>query len=147
MTHSPPPESHQPGAFVAHEPLPRPLVEQLYEDLRARNGPILGGADLAQAMGYRSLAAFRQARRRGQVEVVLFTLPNRRGVFALGLDVARWLADARQANLVAVHDGKDPARMTASPSLPHSDCGTPDSLSARELRLATNIICQEGESP
>lgn len=128
MTLPPPPESHLPlGAFDAHEPLPRPFVEQLYEDLRARNGPILGGADLAQAMGYRSLAAFRQARRRGQVEVVLFTLPNRRGVFALGLDVAEWLADARQANLVVGNDGKHAARMSDPPSPSHSHCGIPDS--------------------
>lgn len=48
---------------------------QLYEDLLERHGPILGGVDLAQAMGYRSLAAFRQARRRGQVEVSLLAFP------------------------------------------------------------------------
>lgn len=57
-----------------------PLINALYEDLRNQHGPILGGADLSKALGYRSLAAFRQARRRGQVEVKLFSLPNRRGV-------------------------------------------------------------------
>ena len=116
MTLPSPPESQKPlRAFDTPEPPPRPLVEQLYEDLCARHGPILGGGDLAQAMGYRTLAAFRQARRRGQVEVALFTLPNRRGVFALGLDVARWLADARQANLVAGNDGKHAASMSGPP--------------------------------
>ncbi len=83
--------------------LSKPLIGQLYEDLLARHGPILGGADLAKAMGYRSLAAFRQARRRGQVEVDLFTLPNRRGVFALSIDVARWLAHTAQANILTSH--------------------------------------------
>lgn len=158
MPLSPPPESDLPlRAFDTHESPPRPLVEQLYEDLRARNGPILGGADLAKAMGYRSLAAFRQARRRGQVEVVLFTLPNCRGVFALGLDVARWLADARQTNLVSVHDSKDADRMLGPPSLQHSHCvphqtecyvltyDAPGWLGG--LRLTANITCQEGESP
>jgi len=105
MTLSPSPKTQSPiRAFDTQQTLQsRPLVEQLYEDLLTSHGLILGGRDLAQAMGYRSLAAFRQARRRGQVEVSLFTLPNRRGVFALGLDVARWLADAYQANLVSSH--------------------------------------------
>ena len=44
----------------------------------------------------------------GQVEVALFTLPNRRGVFALGLDVARWLADAYQTNFVSSHALRQP---------------------------------------
>ena len=135
MTLPTPHESQKPlGAFDRYGPQTRPLFEQLYEDLRARHGPILGGADLAQAMGYRSLAAFRQARRRGQVEIALFTLPNRRGVFALGLDVARWLANACQKNLVSSHDGKDAARKAGPPAPSHSHCGIPDSPSAGVLR-------------
>ena len=135
MTLPSPPESQKPlRAFDTPEPPQRPLVEQLYEDLCARHGPILGGGDLAQAMGYRTLAAFRQARRRGQVEVALFTLPNRRGVFALGLDVARWLANACQKNLVSSHDGKDAARKAGPPAPSHSHCGIPDSPSAGVLR-------------
>jgi hypothetical protein len=73
------------------------LGDALYEDIRKQHGPILGGEDLSKALGYRSLAAFRQARRRGQVEVELFSLPNRRGVFALGLEVARWLVKVSQS--------------------------------------------------
>lgn len=135
MTIAPSPKSQTPFmAFDTQQPQPRLLVEQLYEDLRARHGPILGGGDLAQAMGYRTLAAFRQARRRGQVEVALFTLPNRRGVFALGLDVARWLANACQKNLVSSHDGKDAARKAGPPAPSHSHCGIPDSPSAGVLR-------------
>jgi len=106
MTLSPSPKNQSPLRVLdtQHMLQSKLLVEQLYEDLLVRHGPIIGGVDLAQAMGYRSLAAFRQARRRGQVEVSLFTLPNRRGVFALGLDVARWLADAYQANLVSSYE-------------------------------------------
>lgn len=73
------------------------LGDALYEDLRKQHGPILGGEDLSKALGYRSLAAFRQARRRGQVEIELFSLPNRRGVFALVFEVAQWLAKVSQA--------------------------------------------------
>lgn len=79
--------------------LDAPLINTLYEDLRNQHGPVLGGADLSKALGYRSLAAFRQARRRGQVEVKLFSLPNRRGVFALGREVAQWLAKASQSQV------------------------------------------------
>jgi len=78
-----------------------PLINALYEDLRNQHGPILGGADLSKALGYRSQAAFRQARRRGRVEVKLFSLPNRRGVFALGIEVAQWLAKASQSQATA----------------------------------------------
>lgn len=95
-TKTSPPATYEQGGNLTN--LPMELVEILYEDFRKRHGPILGGGDLAKAMGYRSLAAFRQARRRGQVEVELFSLPNRRGVFALGFDVAKWLAQASQAN-------------------------------------------------
>ena len=110
MTLSPSPKTPSPLRALDTQQIlqSRPLVVQLYEDLLERHGPILGGVDLAQAMGYRSLAAFRQARRRGQVEVSLFTLPNRRGVFALGLDVARWLADAYQTNFVSSHALRQP---------------------------------------
>ncbi|WP_374259379.1 hypothetical protein [Aquabacterium sp.] len=47
------------------------LVEHLSRDLTDRHGPILGGVALARALGYGSLAALRQARRRRQVEVKL----------------------------------------------------------------------------
>lgn len=79
---------------IAH-PVPS-LAERLQRDLQAAHGPVLGGSDLARALGYRSMAAFRQARRRAQVKVTLFTLPHRRGVFALASDVAIWLAQAHQ---------------------------------------------------
>jgi hypothetical protein len=71
------------------------LRARLLEELEARHGPVLGGATLAAALGHRSSASLRQARRRGQVAVALFTLPKRRGHFALTCEVADWLARAR----------------------------------------------------
>lgn len=59
------------------------------------HGPLLGGATLVVALGLTNAAALRQARRRGHVAVALFTLPKRRGYFALTRDVADWLAQAR----------------------------------------------------
>ena len=59
------------------------------------HGHLLGGETLAAALGHKNAASFRQARRRGQVAIPLFTVPNRRGWFALTLDVADWLANLR----------------------------------------------------
>ena len=68
---------------------------ELRESLLRLHGPLLGGEPLASALGHRSAASLRQARRRGQVGVPLFTVPNRRGWFALTLDVADWLSAMR----------------------------------------------------
>lgn len=67
----------------------------LRNELESRHGPLLGGPTLVAALGLASAAALRQARKRGHVAVAVFTLPKRRGVFALTRDVADWLAQAR----------------------------------------------------
>jgi hypothetical protein len=74
------------------------LQAELRETLLLRHGPILGGKPLAVALGYRSVAAFRQARRRGQITVPLFIVPHRQGWFALTQDVADWLTCLRLAS-------------------------------------------------
>ena len=71
------------------------LKDELRREMEASRGPLLGGVALAHALGLESLAALRQARRRGRVSVNLFSLPQRRGYFALTGDVAEWLARAR----------------------------------------------------
>jgi hypothetical protein len=63
----------------------------LYEDMIARHGPLLTGHELFQSLGFRNAAAFRQARLRGHVDVPVFSLPNRKGVFAKTRDIAAWL--------------------------------------------------------
>lgn len=74
---------------------PANLKDQLRETLLRLHGPLLGGEPLVSALGHRSAASLRQARRRGQIGVPLFTIPNRRGWFALTQDVADWLAEMR----------------------------------------------------
>ncbi len=54
--------------------------------------PVLGGEQLRQAMGYRTMGALRQAINQHHFPVRLFTMPKRRGRFVLVADVARWLA-------------------------------------------------------
>lgn len=74
---------------------PADLKTQLRESLLRLHGPLLGGEHLAAALGHRSVASLRQARRRSQITVPLFMVPNRRGWFALTQDVADWLAETR----------------------------------------------------
>jgi hypothetical protein len=76
------------------------LKVQLRESLLRLHGPLLGGKPLVLALGHRSVESLRQARRRGQVAVPLFTVPNRRGWFALTQDVADWLASVRSGTSV-----------------------------------------------
>lgn len=67
-----------------------------------RYGPTLGGRDLYAALGYKTYAAFHRSRQLGAIGVKVFTLPGRRGWFALTTDVAAWLeahADETSANL------------------------------------------------
>ncbi len=84
--------------------------------LLARHGPMLTGAALANALGHVSTASLRQARRRGTITVALFTLPQRRGYFALTHEVAAWIAQAR---LAAVAELANPSQKgdATSPSL------------------------------
>lgn len=74
---------------------PGTLAEKLKTEMEQTHGPLLGGLWLANALGHASVAGLRQARYRGQVAVTLFTLPHRRGFYALTRDVAHWLAQAR----------------------------------------------------
>lgn len=59
------------------------------------HGPLLKGEGLANALGYKNLASLRQAKKRNQVGVALFELPNRKGLYALTAEVADWLAMCR----------------------------------------------------
>jgi hypothetical protein len=54
--------------------------------------PILSGEQLRQAMGYRTMGALRQAVTQKNFPVKLFTIPKRKGRFALVADIAVWLA-------------------------------------------------------
>ncbi len=53
--------------------------------------PLIGGKELFLGLGYQTGAAFRQALRRGQLPIEVFSIPNRRGKFALRADFNNWL--------------------------------------------------------
>ena len=68
------------------------MAETLLKD----NGPLICGERLWRALGFRSAAAFRQAKSRAKLGVRVFNLPSRRGTFAYTSDVADWLAALSQ---------------------------------------------------
>ena len=70
------------------------LAKVLEQDLLNLYGsPLLSGADLQKAMGYRTIDAVRQAIARKTIPVKVFTMKNRRGKYALVKDIAYWLAE------------------------------------------------------
>ncbi|MBL0391190.1 hypothetical protein JJ685_08575 [Ramlibacter monticola] len=65
--------------------------EALEAQLFAIHGPVMGGEALRKALAYPSQEAFRMAVARGKCPVAVFSIPYRRGRFALVEDVAAWL--------------------------------------------------------
>jgi hypothetical protein len=66
-------------------------LDALVSQLRQQHGHLLSGEALWRALGFKSAAAFRQAKARGVVGIRLFNIPNRRGTFATAREVAEWL--------------------------------------------------------
>ena len=56
-----------------------------------RYGPLMGSAALAEALGFASVGAFRQACWRRKIDIPMFNVPGRAGRFAITYDVVRWL--------------------------------------------------------
>lgn len=67
------------------------LENKLYE----LHGPMMTGDMLYKALGYTTADAFRQAVSRKTVPVEVFSIPRRRGTFALTKDVAKWIAEQK----------------------------------------------------
>jgi len=67
------------------------LVETMLKEF----GPLMSGEELRRALGYRTWAAFARAVRMGTIGIPVFEIPNRRGRFALTIDVAKWLIALR----------------------------------------------------
>lgn len=67
------------------------------EDQLQRYGPVIGGEVLRTFFGFRTYAAFQKARRLGELEVVVFRLRGRQGVFAMTAEACAWLVAQRRA--------------------------------------------------
>lgn len=71
----------------------RSLYKELKEELVKKYGVMVNGQSLYEALGYTSGNAFRQALKRGNIQVPLFEVPNRKGKFALTKDIAAWITE------------------------------------------------------
>ena len=85
--------------------------EELHHSLLDGYGPLLSDAVLWRSLGFKTWAGFDKAMRNGKIEVRVFTMPGRRGRYALTLDVAKWLWNLRSTGL-----------------MPHSDNSKSDNL-------------------
>lgn len=78
----------------------------LMQSLQKEYGPLIGGKDLWRALGYKTWAAFAKAARNGTLGIAVFSLPGRRGRFALTADLAEWLISSRQGESTETTDQK-----------------------------------------
>lgn len=76
------------------QPPPLPLRQSLTEQY----GHLVGGADLAKLLGFRSTDTLRKAVANGTLTLSTFTVPGRQGRFALTSDVADWLLSLRDGD-------------------------------------------------
>jgi len=76
--------------------------KSLSDQLMELYGPTLGGRDLYAALGFKTYGAFHRSKQRDEIGIKIFTLPGRRGWFALTTDVAKWLE--KQAERATVLD-------------------------------------------
>lgn len=81
-----------PAEIAAIEALAQKLEREL---MHVYGSPLLTGEKLAEAMGYRSIHALRKHISQQQFPINLFTIPGRKGRFALVRDIAMWLASHR----------------------------------------------------
>ncbi len=76
----------------------------LQQQLLEKYGPLLGGDDLARALGYRTSAAMKKAWREKVLTLNFFRIPGRRGLYCLTGDVATWLCEVASHPAVPGHN-------------------------------------------
>lgn len=84
--------------FREYPAMDTPLADQLRQSLTEQYGQIVGGADLASLLGFRSTDTFRKSINNNTLTLKTFTIPGRQGRFALTLEVATWLATLREGS-------------------------------------------------
>lgn len=68
------------------------LTNDLFHELLTLHGPMMTGTSLYRALGYHTSDSFRQAIYKQTLPIAVFSIPKRRGKFALTKDVATWIA-------------------------------------------------------
>lgn len=69
--------------------------EKWTEMLVDRYGPLIGGRDLRELLGFRTAAAMQRAIRQHLLKAPVFHIQGRRGLFAITTEVAGWLLQER----------------------------------------------------
>lgn len=67
-------------------------------ELVARHGEVVGGDALRLLLGFPSIDAMKRANTRGTFALPTFLIRGRRGRFALTVDIAKYLLDAKNAD-------------------------------------------------
>ena len=67
------------------------MERDTFDVLFKEYGPLMTGKTLWNSLGFSNYAAFRQAQTAGRLDVDVFSLPKRRGLFARTRDIAKWL--------------------------------------------------------
>ena len=67
-------------------------TQDLQSEFQNLYGPVIGGKDLMQLMGFRTKPAFRRAVRDGVLGVRVFEMPGRQGKYAMTKDVAVFIS-------------------------------------------------------
>jgi hypothetical protein len=73
------------------------LIDRLHRSLAEQYGQVVGGADLANLLGFRSTDTLRKAISNKSLTLKTFVIPGRQGRFALTAEVADWLIALRDS--------------------------------------------------
>lgn len=65
------------------------------QEVISKYGLLMSSNDLVEILGYTSLGAFRQGRKRKKIDLKMFKMEGRAGMFALSVDVAKYLWQKR----------------------------------------------------
>lgn len=74
---------------------------ELENSMTQKYGPLLGGEDLWKCLGFKTRPAFYKAVKTGKLNLNVFKVNGRRGLFALTCDVCEWLQDVSTRDLEA----------------------------------------------
>ena len=68
------------------------LLEELLSRMTTMHGELIGGPALYKALGFEHADTFRKAKAQGRLSVATFSIPGRRGDFAVTHQVASWIS-------------------------------------------------------
>ena len=90
--------------FSLGDAMQEQIEQSNYETFEAhvvmRYGLLMGSNELMEALGFAALASFRQACKRGNINLPMFKIKGRSGRFALSHDVAKWIWKLRNEESV-----------------------------------------------